>query len=403
MNEMQQLVHKVWTDISDATKQLRWSLHQWPELGYQEFRTTQQIQKFLLEHGVVCQKFPNATGAVVLIDNHSPITIGLRVDIDALPITENTGVAQVSQNSGVMHACGHDMHTSIGAGVAVVATRLRDKLPVNVKIIFQPAEECNPRGGAKDMIAQGVLEQPKVSFMLGLHVWPEYRVGEIGIRSGAMMAASDKFEIKIAGVSSHAAQPHKGIDAIFIASEILNRIYKELPRKIDPFESYVITIGEIVSSGRYNIVCDDVQMRGTLRTFKQETRDYIHQWLSEAVTKTPIAYGGTGKLIIEKGYDVVENDKALCNVLASHAREILNEDAVKDLQYPSFIAEDFSVYSKSVPSAYFHLGCDCLHPLHSDRFLAKEEALDVGVELLSTFLLSSQLTNFIGDPAGKEK
>lgn len=403
MNEMQRLVRAVWADVSDAARQLRWSLHEWPELGYQEVRTTQQIEEFLSEHGVACQTFPDATGAVVLIDNHSPITIGVRVDIDALPIRENTGIAHASQNSGVMHACGHDMHTSIGAGVAVVAMRLRDRLPVNVKIIFQPAEECNPQGGAKEMLAQGVLEQPTVAFMLGMHVWPEHRVGEIGIRPGAMMAASDKFELNITGVRSHAAQPHKGIDAIMIASEILDEIYKGLPRKIDPFESYVLTIGEIASSGRYNIVCDNVQMRGTLRTFKQEIREYIHGWLAETVSKIPTIHGGKGKLIIEKGYDVVENDEELCNVFASHAQEILSKNAVKDLKYPSFIAEDFSVYSKRVPSVYFHLGCDCPHPLHSDRFLAKEDALDVGVELLSTFLVSPQLTNFIEKLTDKKK
>lgn len=382
-----------WSAVKSAVHELRWALHQRPELGYQEHRTTQVIQEFLLEHGVECKLFPETTGVVAFIDNKAAVTVGLRVDIDALPLEENTGHPQSSQNPGIMHACGHDMHASIGAGVAILASRLRQYMPVNVKVIFQPAEECSPNGGAKKMIALNVLEQPPVDYMLGLHVWPDYKVGEIGIRPGAIMAASDKFRIIVTGVSAHAAQPHKGTDSILIASEIVNAIYKGIPRKVDPFDPYVLTIGEISSRGRYNVICDHVEMSGTIRTFTAATRTSIHKWLADMVSQVAALHQGKAEVVLERGYDVVSNDMTLTAQFTAHAQEVLGTAAVKTGNQPSLIAEDFSAYSQMVPSVYFHLGCDCQYPLHSDHFLANEEALDVGVELLTTFLLATQAAN----------
>lgn len=383
-------IQKEWSAVKPAVHQLRWALHQWPELGNQEGRTTQAIQGFLVEHGVDCKLFQESTGLVAFIDKKAEVTVGLRVDIDALPLQENTGHLHSSKIPGVMHACGHDMHASIGAGVAVLASRLRQYLPVNVKVIFQPAEECSPNGGARKMIALNVLEQPPVDYMLGLHVWPDYKVGEMGIRPGAIMAASDKFKIIVTGVSAHAAQPHKGIDSILIASEIVNSIYKGIPRRVDPFDSYVLTIGEISSRGRYNVICDHVEMSGTIRTFTGATRTGIHKWLKDMVSQVAALHQGKAEVILERGYDVVSNDVALTAHFTEHAQEVLGTAAVKTGNQPSLIAEDFSAYSQIVPSVYFHLGCDCQHPLHSDHFLAKEETLDVGVDLLMTFLLSAR-------------
>lgn len=394
VNKRSNQVREVWSEVKAAVHELRWALHQWPELGNQESRTTQVIQGFLLKHGVECKLFPETTGVVAFIDNQAAVTVGLRVDIDALPLQENTGHPHSSKRPGVMHACGHDMHASIGAGVAIMASRLRQCMPVNVKVIFQPAEECSPNGGARKMIALNVLEQPPVDYMLGLHVWPDYKVGEIGIRPGAIMAASDKFRIIITGVSAHAAQPHKGTDSILIASEIVNAIYKGIPRKVDPFDSYVLTIGEISSRGRYNVICDHVEMSGTIRTFNGATRTSIHKWLNDMVSQVAALHQGKAEVILERGYDVVSNDMALTAQFTDHAQEVLGAAAVKTGNQPSLIAEDFSAYSQMVPSVYFHLGCDCQYPLHSDRFLAQEEALDVGVELLMTFLLSSQAAKY---------
>ena len=388
-------VNSVWGEEKQSVQELRWSLHQWPELGNQEFRTTQQLHAFLSERGIDCKTFLGKTGAIALIDNKRPFTVGLRVDLDALPIQENTGIDCPSQNPGVMHACGHDMHTSIGVGVALVASRLKDILPVNLKVIFQPAEECSPSGGSRSMIEGGVLKEPEVSMMLGLHVWPDYKVGEIGVRAGAIMAASDKFRIVVSGVRSHAAQPYKGVDSILIASEIVSAAYKKLPRQIDPFNPYVLTIGEILSRGRYNVICDHVEMVGTLRTFAPATREFIHNWLNETVSAIANMHGGKAELQLERGYDVVINNSELTEIFIQYAMEALGTSSVNTTNNPSFIAEDFSAFSATVPSVYFHLGCNSTYPLHSDKFLPQDETLDAGVILLSSFLLSPQLLSYV--------
>ena len=388
-------VESIWREVKQSLHELRWSLHQWPELGYQEFRTTSQVQEFLLERGIDCKTLPDKTGAVALIDAGCPFTVGLRVDIDALPIQENTGIACPSQNPGVMHACGHDMHTSIGVGVALVASRIKDILPANLKVIFQPAEECSPSGGSRSMIEQNVLQEPEVSMMLGLHVWPDYKVGEIGVRTGAMMAASDKLRIIVSGVRCHAAQPYKGVDAILIASEIVSAVYQKLPRQIDPFNPYVLTIGEILSHGRYNVVCDHVEMVGTLRTFAPETREFIHGWLAKMVSAIADMHGGKAELKLERGYDVVMNNRELTDIFSQYAKEALGTTSVNTTNNPSFIAEDFSAFSAMVPSVYIHLGCSSAYPLHSDKFLPHDETLDIGVKLVSSFLLSPQLLSYV--------
>ena len=395
MDDLRKNVRGAWLAVADPAMALRRELHAWPELGYQEIETTRRITGFLQSHGIACETFGNLTGAVALIDGGKPITAGLRVDIDALPVTENTGVSWSSKNTGVMHACGHDMHASIGASVAVLLERLKDGLPCNVKIIFQPAEECSPRGGARDMKDLGVLGNPEVSCLLGLHVWPEYPLGEIGIHKGPMMASSDKFTITVEGVSCHAAQPHKGVDAILAASDIITAAYKVLPRTLDVWRQYVLTIGEIASRGRYNIVCDHVEMAGTLRTFQEETRQHVRHWLAETVEKLPALYGGKGTLFFDPGYDAVVNHPELARVFAQHARNLLGAAAVHESDPPSLIAEDFSVLGKEVPSAYFHLGCGCAHSLHSEQFLAAEETLPIGVELVSAFFLSGDFAGFI--------
>ena len=395
MNDFKTSARTAWLEIQDEAMQLRQEIHEWPELGYKEFETTRRIKEFLTRHCVDCQTFESLTGVVAYIDNQQPFTVALRVDIDALPLEENTGVAYSSKNRGVMHACGHDMHTSIGATTAVMLNRLKDKIPVNVKIIFQPAEECSPRGGARDMKDLGVLKEHDISYMLGFHVWPEYKLGEIGIRPGPMMASSDKFRITVNGAAGHAAQPHKATDAIIIASDILNAIYKILPRRLDAFKTYVLTIGEMVSRGRYNIVSDHVDMMGTLRTLDNETRVYIHDWLSETVRKLADAYGGKAEVIFDQGYDVVVNDQILSEVFTRYGKKHLGEASVITSNPPSLIAEDFSVFSNEIPSVYFHLGCGCRQSLHSDKFFASEETLEIGAGLLCSFLLSEDFADFI--------
>ncbi len=382
--DLDKKISNILTDVIEFRK----DIHRHPELGYEEVETTKRIISFLKKNGVTAETFSDLTGAVVNIDNGCEKTIGLRVDIDALPITENTGLDFMSKNEGKMHACGHDVHTSIGAGMCIILNCLKEKLNVNVKVIFQPAEECNPQGGAKSLIEKGVLKNPDVSEIYGFHVWPDYKVGKIAVKDGPIMAASDKFKIIIKGKKTHAAQPHKGVDAISIGVDVINALEFKLKREMNPFEPAVISIGKFHSTGRYNIICDYVEIEGTLRTLCEETRNRIHKRIHQIADGIIKSYGGDSEIIICRGYDSVINDKELTQNFVRHAVNLLGEDNVMTNITASLIGEDFSSFCKYIPSLYFHLGCDSNYPLHSDKFYPKEETIKVALNLLGSFILN---------------
>lgn len=242
---------------SDLNKflELRKSLHRHPELGYSEIMTTESIKNFLALHGVPFTPFEDMTGSYALIDAGKESTFGFRCDIDALPLSEQTGVEFASQTHGVMHACGHDMHMTIGAALSVQLFRHKDKLSRNVVVLFQPAEECNPRGGAASVIKTGFLQKLNIAEMYGLHVWPSLPVGTIALRPGPLMGASDHFRIEVHGRKSHAAEPHNGVDAILIAAQIYTALVHRLRREISPFTGSLVSIGTFRSEGRYNVIC----------------------------------------------------------------------------------------------------------------------------------------------------
>lgn len=381
-------LNKEISNILEDVIAFRKATHMYPELGYEEVNTTKRIVSFLEEHGVEMKTFSNITGAVATINNNCEKTIGLRVDIDALPIFENTGLEYKSKNAGLMHACGHDVHTAIGAGLAIILKELKEKLQVNVKIIFQPAEECSPKGGASFLIQEGILKNPDVSEIYGFHVWPDYKVGQIGIKEGPIMAASDKFRVIIKGEKTHAAQPDKGIDAISIVIDVINAIEFKLKREINPFEPAVISIGQINSTGRYNIICDHVEIEGTIRTLYEETRNRIHARIEQITEGITRSYGGGWEIIIDQGYDPVINNERLVQNFVNHSIQVLGKNNVHTNITASLIGEDFSSFCKYIPSLYFHLGCDSEHPLHSDKFYAKEETIKTALELLGSFILN---------------
>lgn len=385
-NILHMLKSEVDIHIKDIIK-LRRELHSYPELGYHEYKTTQRLIDYLNRHNVNVYGFKDITGAIAYIGNHCKNTVGLRVDIDALPISENTGVEYSSKNKGIMHACGHDIHMSIGAGLAVILNNLKSKLPVNLKIIFQPAEECNPDGGAKALIQRGVLNNPDVSSIIGFHIWPDLKVGEIGVISGPIMASSDKFKIIINGKKSHAAEPHKGVDAIGIALNVINMIQNVIKQEIDPFEPAVVSIGQIASKGRYNIICDYVEIEGTIRTFNDEVRDKIHTRIGEILNGIMTARGGSHELHLERGYDAVVNDTELTKRFIIYASKLLGQQNLKTSIKPSLIGEDFGFFGKYAPCMYFHLGGNSIYPLHSDKFLPDEGCIEVALQLLGSFIL----------------
>lgn len=251
-------------ELLQELKELRKDIHCHPELGYTEKHTTDRIEKFLQARGVAFHRFEKLTGGYTMIDVGAYRTLGFRCDIDALPLTENTGVDFASQKPGIMHACGHNMHTTIGAGLAVALYQNRQYLHCNAAILFQPAEECNPRGGAKPVLETGFLKNLNIAEMYGMHVWPSLPVGTVALRAGTLMGASDHFRIEIRGKKSHAAEPHRGVDAISIATQVYMALVYRLKREVPPFAGSLISIGSFNSAGRYNVICDHVMLEGTI-------------------------------------------------------------------------------------------------------------------------------------------
>ena len=366
---------------------LRRSIHQHPELSYQEVETTRRIREFLNEHGLTFNTFADSTGGFVRIDNQKEKTVCLRADIDALPLTEKTGVEYASENKGIMHACGHDVHTAIAAGVACELARVKDKLPCNVVVLFQPAEESSPIGGARPIVESGFLEQQNISEVYGLHNWPSLNVGEIGVKPGAIMAASDQFSITVHGKTAHAAEPHLGVDAIMIGAQIHSAVTAELRRELDPFDPLSISIGTFRGEGRYNIVCECAELKGTVRTTSEKTRHFIHRRIKELAEQIAAAYGGSAEAKITEGYGVVDNSTELYKRFLPKAISVLGTEHVHTDIHTSLIGEDMYYYGTKVPILYFHLGSQSEYPLHNSNLLIDERCISVGIDLLTELFL----------------
>lgn len=372
-------------ELFPKVRKLRREIHANPEEGYGETGTTSRIRLFLEEYGVPFCNFERLTGGYAWIDCGKEHTAGFRADIDALPIEEKNDVVFKSINPGIMHACGHDMHTAAAAGLSVILWQFRNLLRVNVLIVFQPAEECNPTGGAKAVIAQGIFEKFGVREFYGMHMWPELRVGELAVKPGPMMASSDKLTIQVTGKKAHAAEPQKGVDAISIAAEILSAVEHKIRREISPMETMLISIGSIRTSGRYNIICDQVLIEGTIRSICPKIREFVHKRIKELAEDIAAAYRGSADITIEDGYAAVDNNKELTEKFIIAAGKLLGENRVHTDIVPSLIGEDFSFYGRVMPSLYFFMGCESEYPLHNEKFLPREEALDEAITLLAGY------------------
>lgn len=367
---------------------LRRDIHRHPELSNQEIETTERIRRFLKQDGLALQTFSNCIGGFVRLDQGKEKTLCMRADIDALPLTEKTGLPFASVNPGVMHACGHDMHTAIAAGVACELNRVRARLNCNLVVLFQPAEESSPIGGARPIVESGFLEAQRIDALYGLHNWPSLPVGEIGVKPGAIMAASDRFHIEIIGRTAHAAEPHLGVDAIMIASKIDCALVQDLRHEVDPFDPISVSIGAFSTEGRYNIVCEHAALDGTVRSTHEGTREYLHRRIREIAEGIARTYGGEAKVEITKGYGVVDNDPRLYEAFAECAKRVIGADNIHTDIHPSLIGEDMYYYGTRIPILYFHLGSESQHPLHSNQYLPKEACIETGIDLMTEFFLS---------------
>lgn len=367
----------------------RQHIHMHPELSYEEFETMKFISEQLTKIGVPHETGVAETGIVAIIrgDHHSEdqACIGLRADIDALPIQEQNDVPYVSQNDGVMHACGHDVHTSVLLGAAEILFGMRNELKDPVKLIFQPGEEKNP-GGASLMIKADCLENPKVKEMYALHVFPDFAVGQVGIKEGLYMASCDEVYIDIIGKSGHGATPHETIDSILVGAEIVLSLQQIVSRKCDPKIPCVLNFGHFEGLGTTNVVPEKVHIKGTFRTMNEEWRAKALKQIVKQAELIAEAHGAKAIVEISKGYPFLENDVELTRKFVKKANNWLGKENVHDLPI-RLTAEDFSFYAQEIPTCFFRIGVrneekGIVHGVHNSRFDIDHEALKTGMQMM---------------------
>ncbi|MBO8162168.1 MAG: amidohydrolase [Brevibacillus sp.] len=371
--------------------EIRQQLHMYPELSFQEYKTCETVTACLTEWGIPYRRV-GETGVVVEIvgERGEGLAIGLRADMDALPIQEQTGLPFSSRHPGVMHACGHDGHTVILLGTARELFQRRRDLRGRVRCIFQPGEEAN--GAAKRLISQGVLDNPRLDVMLALHLWPHLPFGTVGVRYGAMTASCDDFTIEIVGRGGHGARPHQGVDAIAVAVQVLQAISFLVTKENNPTEPVIVHVGQIQGGEASNIIADRVILRGTVRAVAVETRQKVKERLVELVAGVARSHGARASVSYTDGIPPVINDERLTQCVEKSAQELLGIDAVHLLQAPSMGADDFGDFADLVPSTYFRLGIrkadtPC-YDLHHPQFSFDDAILPLGVKLLTWTVLS---------------
>ncbi len=359
-------------------------LHQHPELGFREQLTSEFVAQKLQEWGIDHQTQIAKTGVVAIIQGNRPgRVLAIRADMDALPIQEENEVPYKSQHDGQMHACGHDGHITIALGTAHYLSHHRD-FAGTVKIIFQPAEE-GP-GGAQPMIEAGVLKNPDVDAIIGLHLWNQLPLGTAGVRSGALMAAVETFRCTIFGKGGHGAIPQQTIDSIVVASQVVNALQTIVARNIDPIESAVVTVGELHAGTACNVIADTARMSGTVRYFNPNYGDYFAQRLEQVIAGICQSHGANYELDYQKLYPPVINDGAIAELVRSVAETVIESPLGIVPNCQTMGGEDMSFFLQAVPGCYFFLGSansdkGLDFPHHHPRFDFDETALSLGVEI----------------------
>lgn len=334
---------------------LRETIHMYPEDGFKEFKTSKIIIDELEKLGIKVQKNVAKTGVVGLIEGKYPgKTILLRADIDALKIQEQVDVEYKSKIDGMMHACGHDGHVAGLLGVAMILNELKDKLHGNVKLVFQPAEERE--GGALPMIEEGVLENPKVDAAFGAHLWGYLKEGEIHLKEGPIMASPDIFNIKVIGKGGHGAVPQESIDPIVITCQIVNALQTIVSRRTNPLDPVVVTCGKIQGGDCHNVIPNEVELEGTIRTFNEETRNLVPRIIEDLVRGITTSQGATYEFKYEAKYPALINDKDMTNFAKESLKKVVGEENVFDLKEPNMGGEDFAYFAQKVPSAFMFIG-----------------------------------------------
>ncbi|MBD2436448.1 M20 family metallopeptidase [Nostoc sp. FACHB-110] len=362
-------------------------LHQHPELGFQEKLTAEFVSSQLQAWGIEHQTGIAKTGIVATIQGTKPgKVLAIRADMDALPIQELNEVPYKSQHDGIMHACGHDGHTAIALGTAYYLHQHREDFAGTVKIIFQPAEE-GP-GGAKPMIEAGVLKNPDVDAIIGLHLWNNLPLGTVGVRAGALMAAVELFNCTILGKGGHGAIPHQTIDSIVVAAQIVNALQTIVARNVNPIDSAVVTVGALHAGTAHNVIADTANMKGTVRYFNPAFAGYFQQRIEQIIGGICQSHGAKYELEYTSLYPPVINDTGIAELVRSIAEEVVETPVGIVPECQTMGGEDMSFFLQEVPGCYFFLGSanpdkDLAYPHHHPRFDFDETVLPMGVEIFA--------------------
>lgn len=390
-------------EFLDQIIEMRHQIHQYPELGNREFQTAEMIADHLRALGFdeVTMNVAH-TGVVGILRGGLPgDVVAVRADMDALPVTEDTPYPFKStvrteyggQEVGVMHACGHDVHTAVQLGVASVLASMRDQIPGTVKFIFQPAEEGPPpgeEGGADLMVREGVMENPRPSAVFGLHTFSEMEVGTLGYTSGPALAAVDHFKIRIIGQQAHGAQPHTGIDPVVMASQAVMALQTIRSRNLSPLEPSVVTVGILRGGTRFNIIPNEVLMEGTVRTYNPDVRDAVERRMGEILAGVTQAGGGSFELDYDRGTPATINNVALTEQMAPTLAKIVGDDNVLVIE-PTMGGEDFAYFANEVPGFFYRLGSVKPGTVsgghHTPTFAADDASIPIGMRAMSNLLL----------------
>jgi amidohydrolase len=368
--------------------EIRRHIHAHPELSFQEVETAAFVRKKLDSWGIEYTAQVGGEGVVAIVKGNNPSSrsVALRGDMDALPIEEKTGVEYQSKNKGVMHACGHDVHTTCLLGAAKILNELKDHWNGTLTLVFQPAEEKLP-GGASIMLKEGLFSKEKPQKMLAQHVFPELPVGKVGITPGAYMASSDELYITVKGKGGHGAKPDHAVDPVLIASHLVIALQQVVSRWSNPITPSVLTIGKVIANGATNVIPSEVIMEGTFRTFDENWRSDAHQRMIALAKGLVEGMGGTVEFRVERGYPVVYNDPEVTAVSRKIAEDYLGKDNVVTLERRA-TAEDFAYFSQVVPGCFYRLGTasengDNRFSVHHPQFNIDEKAIELGMGLMA--------------------
>ena len=381
------------SNLHEEIRTIRRHIHQNPELSFQEFNTQNYVWEQLDATGIANKQKIANTGIVAIIEGKNPSkkVVALRGDMDALPIIEANDVPYKSNNNGVMHACGHDVHTSCLLGAAKIINQLKGEFEGTVKLVFQPGEEKLP-GGASVMIKEGVLKNPEVTNIIGQHVMPLLPVGKVGFRKGLYMASTDEIYMTIRGKGGHGAQPHQNIDPIVAMAQVITALQQVVSRVASPIIPSVLSFGKVIANGATNIIPNEVYLEGTFRTLDEEWRAKAHKSIVKIAKGVSESLGCQCDIEIRKGYPFLKNNPELTQTAIDNAINYMGAENVVDLDI-WMAAEDFSYYSQELPACFYRLGTrndakNISSHVHTPTFDIDEDALPIGMGLMAWLAIS---------------